>query len=305
MRNSPKAGAKIDIFIHTDKLFKEKYTFFLFFSRNSLYLHADLAIMTNNHMTSTPPSHHTMAHPEDKTLSIVLSTVQLNDHMRLVHLYTQSAGRVTCRVPVASRGHRGSQLRLMMTPMTLLETVFSGRPSADIRSIVEAHVVQSPYSMSLAQPDKATMCLYLAELLSHTIREEEANPRLWQYLTGSLEILGNCQQGWENFHLVFTYGLISLLGFSIDTEAFAEGCCFDMREGSFTRQPILHPYYLTPESSRWFCRLLDTRYGTMHQLELNRQQRAAMLDMLLAFLALQIPEMGKLQSIDVLKSLFD
>ena len=242
---------------------------------------------------------------EDKTLSIVLTTTQLNDHTRLVHLYTERAGRVTCRIPVSSRSRHGGQLRYMMTPMALLDVVLGGRPSASIRSISEAQVIQSPYTLSLAQPDKAAQCLYLAELLAHTIREEEANPRLWQYITGSLEILGSCEQGWANFHLVFTCGLIGLLGFSIDTEEYTDGCCFDMREGSFTRQPIMHPYYLTPESTRWFCRLIDTGYSTMHQLELNRQQRAALLDILLSFLALHIPEMGTLQSIDVLKTLFD
>lgn len=246
-----------------------------------------------------------MTASDDKTLGIVLTTVKLNDHTQLVHFYTQSKGRVTCRVPLASRGKRASQLRNMITPMSVLELVLGGHPSDAIRPIAEARIVQSPYLLTLDHPDKSAQCLYMAELVAHTIREEEAEPRLWNYLTASLEVLEHCEAGWENFHLVFTCGLTRLLGFSVDTSLYTPGCCFDMIEGTFTTGLIPHAYYFNAESSKWFCRMVETQYDTMHQLSFSPNQRAAMLDMLLAFLAQQIPEMGQLRSVDVLKTLFN
>lgn len=241
---------------------------------------------------------------KDKTLGMVLTTVALNDKAQLVHLYTQLFGRVTCRVPLISRGKQASRLRNMMTPMTVLELVLGGRPSDPIRSITEANIIQSPYLLTISHPEKSAQCLYMAELISHTIREMEPNERLWTFLSGSLDILENCESGWANFHLIFTCGLIYQLGFGIDTDSYTEGCCFDLREGEFTKMRIPHPYYLNAESAKWFCRLFDTQYDRMHELEFNREQRAALLDMLLAFLVQQVPEMGQIRSIDVLKTLF-
>lgn len=241
----------------------------------------------------------------DKTLALVLSTVLLNDHTQLVHLYTQALGRVTCRIPVVSRGKKASRLRNMMTPMTLLDVVLGGRPSDRIRSISEANVVQSPYLLTLAHPDKATQCLFMAELIAHTVREEEANPRLWEFISGSLSVLENADTGWSNFHLVFTSGMIQLLGFSIDTESYVPNACFDMREGVFTTSVITHPFYLNAESAKWFCQVLELRYDTMHLLTLNHLERSALLDMLIAFLGQQIPEMGQLRSVEILKTLFN
>lgn len=241
---------------------------------------------------------------DDKTVGIVLSTVPLNDHAQLVHFYTQSHGRITCRVPLVSRGRKAASMRNMMTPMTMLELILSRRSSSPIRTISEAHILQSPYILALSYPDKWTQCLFMAELIIHTVREEEANPRLWDYLTTSLQILEGCDDGYANFHLIFTCGLINLLGFSIDTEAYTPGACFDMIEGCFTTQLISHPYYLNAASASWFCRLLDTQYSTMHLLSLRHNERVALLDMLLTFLAQQMPEMGKLRSIEVLKDLF-
>lgn len=214
-------------------------------------------------------------------------------------------GRVTCRIPLSTRGKKAIQMRTMMTPMTMLDLVLTGNPKDEIRQIGEAQVLQSPYMLTLSHPDKGAQCIYMAELLAHTVRELEPNLRLWQYISGSLEILENCDAGWANFHLIFTTGLSSQLGFSIDTEEYKPGCQFDLIEGQFTTSTISHPYYLNATSASWFCRLIDTRFDEMEQLKLNRQERAALLDMQLAFLGQHIPEMGQLKSVEVLKSLFD
>lgn len=246
-----------------------------------------------------------MATKNDKTRGIVLTTTPSNERTQLVRFYTEEFGRVTCRIPLLNRGKKANQMRTMMTPMTMLELVLTGNPNDEIRQIGEAQVLQSPYLLTLSHPAKGAQCLYMAELLSRTVREMEPNARLWQYVSGCLEILQNCETGWANFHLLFTSGLCSQLGFCIDTESYQPGCKFDLIEGEFTNATILHPYYLNPLSASWFCRLLETRFDEMDQLQLNRQERAALLDMQLAFLGQHIPEMGRLKSVDVLKSLFD
>jgi DNA repair protein RecO (recombination protein O) len=246
-----------------------------------------------------------MASETDKTQAIVLGTVPINDHSQFVHLYTERFGRMTCRIPLYSKGKRANQLRTMMTPMTVLDLVLKGHPSQEIRQIGEARIVQSPYMLTLSHPDKSAQCLYMAEIIAHTVREEEANPRLWEYFMSSLEILEQCEAGWANFHLVFTCGLISQLGFSVDTGKYVQGCRFDLVEGIFTMNNIVHPYYLNEESSRWFCKLFDTRFDALDQLVLNRAGRSYLLDTLLTFLGQHIPEMGHLKSVDVLKTLFE
>ena len=246
-----------------------------------------------------------MAQPTDKTQAIVLTTTPINDRTQFVHFYTEKFGRVTCRVPLAARGKKASQMRTLMTPMTRLDLVLSGKPNDEIKQLSEVQVIQSPYMLTISHPGKGAQCLYMAELLAHTIREVEANPQLWDFVTGSLEILENCEAGWANFHLIFTCGLSCQLGFGIDTESYEEGCRFDLIEGQFTNAAILHPYYLNEQSAHWFCRLFDTRFDEMDQLVLNRSERSALLDMELAFLSEHIPEMGKLRSVEVLKELFE
>lgn len=254
-----------------------------------------------------------MTNTNDKTLGIVLSALPVNDHWQFVHIYTQQMGRITCRVPLPARGRRASQMRTLLTPMTVLDLILCRRDGStpgnlqadELLQIQEVRTVSSPYMLTLTHPDKATQCLYMAELTDRTVREVEANQNLWQYITGSLEVLENLEADWANFHLVFTAGLARQLGFSIDPEGYRPGYCLDLNEGVFTPTPPSHPYYLNPESAKWFQRLLLLDYRSLGSLKLNRLQRSALLDMELAFLSLHVPEMGTLKSIEVLKTLFD
>lgn len=240
----------------------------------------------------------------EKTKAFVLCTIPINDHTQFVHLYTQHRGRITCRIPLSTRGKKASQLRMMMAPMTLLDLIL--KPGhGEILQIADAEIVRSPYMLTMAHPDKAAQCMFIAELTHHVVRplEQVPDPRLWQFLLKSLEILENTESGWANFHLIFTCQLTSLVGFSIDADEYQPNYLFDLNEGVFTPGPIYHPYYLNTESAKWLQRVLLTDYANMQELPFSREQRNAMLDILLAFLHQQIPEIGELKSLAVLKEL--
>lgn len=240
----------------------------------------------------------------NKTEAIVLGSVPINDHTQFVHLYTEKRGRITCRIPLSTRGKRASQLRLMITPMTLLRLELKPGKK-DILQIQEAEIVRSPYHFTMEHPEKAAQCMYIAELTQHVVRplEQEADTKLWTFLLHSLDVLENAQQGWANFHLVFTCLLTGHIGFRIDAEEYQPNYLFDLTEGVFSAGPIYHPYYLNAVSAQWLHRILLTDYETMNALSFNREQRNAMLDILLAFLKHQIPEIGELKSLEVLKEL--
>lgn len=289
MRKCPKAGAKIGKFRESAKYFPKKVAKTLFLKADCLYLQPKMADLNYN---------------SDKTAAIVLCTVPINDHTQFVHLYTEQRGRITCRIPLVSRGKRASQLRNMMTPMTLLQLDL--KPGhGDILQIQEAEILSSPYMFTMMHPEKAAQCMYIAELTQHMVRplDQEPDRRLWQFLQHSLEVLENVQSGWANFHLVFTCQLISLMGFSIDASEYKPDYLFDFCEGVFTAGPIYHPYYLNAESAKWLHRVLLTSYDDMATLPFSRDQRNAMLDMLLAFLKQQVPELGEMKCVEVLKSL--
>lgn len=246
----------------------------------------------------------------EKTQGIVLTTVPYNDRILFVHVLTEALGKVTCRVST-SRSPRNAVSRLMLAPMTLLDLVLSRAPQQDVCTVREARLLHSPHggagsagAAGMADLTRMAQCAYLAELIDKTVREVESNARLWRFVRQGIELMSLAQAGQANFHLLFTSRLAYLLGFRVDVEGYAEGMMFDVSEGVFTRGPIYHPYYLRAESAAWLVRLLRTDFAHMGDLALSRAQRDTLLDMMLTYLRIHIPEMGEVRSVAVLQEVF-
>ena len=193
---------------------------------------------------------------------------------------------------------------MLYAPLSVLDMILEGRPGQEVQSIKEASLLLSPYTLSMTDPGKTAQCLYMAELLDKAIREVEVNARMWQFVSQSVELLQLSGAGSDNFHLIFTTRLCYLIGFHVDNTTWQPGMQFDFREGIYTDLPIYHPYYLTPESTEWLHQLLDTNFAHLDDLRLTREQRNILLDMMLTFLRIHLPEVGTLRSVDVLKELF-
>ena len=239
----------------------------------------------------------------EKTFGIVLCLIPYNDRTQFAHIYTEKFGKISCLVKI-SRNRIGGSVQSKYAPLTILELELERKGSQEIFTILEASVLQSPYSQTISAPDRSAQCLYLAELVDKTIIETTPEARIWEFLSKSIELFMIMKAGAANFHLVFTMKLCHLLGFSISDEDYEEGMQFDIREGIFTREAITHPLYLNAESALWFHRLLNTSFSDLDQLQLNHNQRSALLVMILSFIRIHLPNSAELKSLEVLKSLF-
>ena len=239
----------------------------------------------------------------EKTLGIVLATIPYNDRTTFVHIYTERFGKCTYRVANLS-GRKSTATRMQLAPMTLLEMQVDHRLDREIHTIKEMITLSSPYSLAMGNPGKGAQCLFMAELLDKTIREVEPNPDLFSFIQQSIELLDLSEGNQPNFHLAFFLRLIGLLGFGIDADSYTPGDRFDIREGRFTSNSILHPYYLTPESAARFHDIIAKDFTHFYNQAFHRDDRNRLADILLLYLQLHIPEMGDLKSLDVLKELF-
>lgn len=244
-----------------------------------------------------------MANSTTKTKGVVLSTVPYNDRSQFVHIYTEQLGKVTCKVAI-TRLHRNGGQRLLYAPLSILDLVVESRGGQDLWQIKEANLLISPYMLSMTDPGKTAQCLYMAELIDKTVKEVEPNPQLWDFIRHAIELLQLTEEGCANFHLIFTTRLSYLIGFHVDNTKWRAGMQFDIKEGIYTDLPISHPYYLTAESASWLHQLLDTKFSQLADLHLSRDQRNTLLDMMLTFLKIHMPEIGLLRSVEVLKELF-
>lgn len=241
----------------------------------------------------------------DKTSGIVLGSIPYNDRTQFVHIYTEKFGKVSYKTSISTKRTAKTRLqRLLFIPLTKLDLDVEHSNSSEFQQIKEASIISTPLNIEDGNPTKHAQCLYIAELIDKSIKEVESNPQLWNFLSNCIDIFLLPGLSSNDFHLLFTAKLCIYLGFGINESEYTKGDLFDLKESQFTSKSIGHEYYLNSISAEYLHRLLASDFTNINQLNLTNQERSIMLDILIAYIRLHIPEIGDIKSIDVLKAIY-
>ena len=237
-----------------------------------------------------------------KTKGIILHSTKYSDSASIITAYTEQFGRASYMVHGVNR--KKSVCRpAMLQPLSLVEMdVFhaAGKELHRIKDMQMAFTFTGiPYN-----PIKNSLALFLSEMLFRTLRQTEPDENLFLFLENSIQQLDGCETGIANFHLVFLLKLTRYLGFEPNTD---EGTFryFDLMNGVFQNDKPLHVHYLLAEDSVDFAAFLHADYNNMHQLVLSRQKRVKLLESMVEYYRLHIPDFHGVHSLAILQHLFD
>lgn len=238
-----------------------------------------------------------------KTRGIVLHSIPYNDKYAIVYLYTENFGRASYMIG-RNGGKKSRVSKALFMPLSILEMEVDHLPKREIQRIKESKVC-FPLSEICTDPVKNILALFVAEILYRVVKETEPDPRLFDYLYQSIHLLENTTQGIANYHLVFLLGLLRYLGVFPHIETQQEGYYFDMLNGVFIPKIPMHKHFLNKEESVVFARLLRISYENMSLYSFSRQDRVNIINRILEYYRLHLPEFPEIKSITVMQSLFD
>ncbi len=235
--------------------------------------------------------------------AIVLYTLKYNDKSYIVQLYTRETGRIGASLTLSHT--KKSRLKsALFQPLSVLEVVTEAKPTGDLHRIKEAkpaYVFTSlPYDAV-----KSAIALFLTEFLHRTLKAEDADADLFDYLYHSVRWLDMCEDAYANFHLVFLIRFAKFLGLHPNIDDYREGMWFDLAAGLFTDRPLTPDTCLSSEESKRIGLFMRMNYDTMRFFKFSRRERSRMLDILMAYYRLHVPDFGELKSQNVLRTLFD
>ncbi|HEA20485.1 hypothetical protein LCGC14_0961220 [marine sediment metagenome] len=234
------------------------------------------------------------------TKAIILTALKYGDTSLIVKAFTETDGLKSYMLKGIVSAKRGKMKVGQFQPLTQLEIIASHRNKGTLESIREAKVNYA-YQTVHSNIGKNAMTLFLAEMLSHSIHEEEANPPLFEYLEASFQWL-DMHTEIANFHCHFLIQLTKYLGFYPDTSTM-QAACFDLLEGEFTDTPSLHPV-LTGENLEYFKSFLGIHFDDLHTIKMNKTNRQELLQSLVLFYELHLQGFRKPKSLAVLNEVF-
>ena len=240
----------------------------------------------------------------DNTIQgIVLQSIRYGDTSLIVKVFTRSSGLRSYMVKGA-HNHNSKNRAALFQNLNLINYVETGKPNKSTLGYMKDVQLNTVYQSIPFVMNKSAILMYISELLSKTLTEQEQNEPLYDFIARSLLWLDLVHQDYANFPLFFTLELTRHLGFYPKANHQA-GYCFDMMEGSFAHDLPLHPYYFETENALILSQLLNASIDEACHLLLHVSQRRELLDGLIVFMRLHAPVMNDFHSHEVLKTVLE
>ncbi|GAB3841872.1 DNA repair protein RecO [Hymenobacter jeollabukensis] len=229
-----------------------------------------------------------------KTRGIVLNYLKYRETSIIARVYTEQRGVQSYIVNGVRKAKPPGRIALFQ-PFTLLDLVAYVSPRGGLTRLSEFRCLR-PFRSLPYDVRKSSVVLFLSEVVSRVLREEEENVALFEYLYQSIVAFDEQEEGFENFALSFLLHLSHYLGFGPDSgRQITEQVAFatDANLPATSRPTVLR----FQEFEHFFDELLrDEGPATVP----NGRVRRELLTILLRYYQLHVENMGDVRSLDVL-----
>lgn len=237
-----------------------------------------------------------------KTEGIILHGLKYGDSGRIVTVYTEAFGRSSFLLQ-GIHAKKSTGKANILQPLFLLEIEVDHRQGRELQRARELKI-SHPYETIPFDVHKSSQAIFLAEMLYRVLKEEEARPELYQFMSHSFRIFDLLREGRANFHLAFMIQLTRYMGFAPTNNWAEDRTFFDMVLGAFSGTKPPHIYFLDPAESRILSAFVNTSYEEIGGIALSSSSRNLFLLKIIDYFSLHLGIRLQLKSLDVLRELF-
>ncbi len=237
---------------------------------------------------------------EISTQGIVLRKMPYTGNAMIVVIYTRRFGQVTFMA--RSMGRKGGSLsKAAVQALSRVEVLGTFRENRQMQSLKSLRV-QPDANTIMESPPKAAVAMFLAEVLSKTLREESPDEDLFDFIDEAIAFFAR-EAFSPDFHLIFLMHLSRYFGFFPSGKWGSDAPCFDLREGHFGGRPADARSILEGKAASNFSALAEAAFAD-DNLTLSNIDRRNLLGNLLHYYELHLEGMGKIKSLAVLTEVF-
>jgi DNA repair protein RecO (recombination protein O) len=233
-----------------------------------------------------------------KTRGIVLKTTDYSESSVIVQILTEKFGLQSYLINGVKKP-KAKIRQNMLQPLHLLDMVVYYKPGGNIQRVAElrqAHILQNiPYDTV-----KSALALFLNEVLYKSIRHQDPDQTLFEYVFHSIELLDEITEGTENFHLFFLMRLTQFLGFYPDS-LNSNAPFFDLKNGVYCNTKPTHLFVLEQPYKKYWSDLINSTFDQTDQIKIPGNDRRALLEYLLDYYRLHLDNFGEVKSHRILE----
>ena len=235
------------------------------------------------------------------TNAIVLSKLRYSENDLIVKCYTEQLGVVSFLLRGVLKSKKGANKTAYFQLLSQLQLDIVYKDNRSLQNIKETKLNYS-YTSLQTNVFKSAIVMFLAEVLSHTLHEEEQNETLYNYLETALRWLDTHTE-YANFHLLFLLKLTKYLGFYPE-EQHLDYNFFNLLDGTFETKPT-SKYAVSGENLNLLKQLLGTKFVALSSIKISGAQRQSFLNMILLYFELHLGSFKTPKSLQILNQVFN
>lgn len=240
------------------------------------------------------------------TKGIVLRTTAYGETSVIASVYTERFGLQSYLVNGVRSNKNNNAKSSLYQPSAILDLEVYHNEFKNLQRIREArwHYM---YQQLMFNVFCNTISLFMVEVLQKTIREPEQNQDLFDFIEDAfIELDRSSGKALLNYPLFFLTHLMGLFGFTIHDNYSAQRPFLDLKDGKFISDQPDHPYYLDAQKSAGISEIMKARHPQeLSEISLNNQLRRELIEAMLQFYTLHIPDFGSIRSLPILRAIMD
>lgn len=239
------------------------------------------------------------------TKGIVIHHFKYSEKSVIAKVYTENYG-LQSYILNGVRNKKSKNKAAYLQPLSLVEITANHKENKGLQR-VKTIDLETPFQTIPFDISKSSLAFFIAEILYKSIKEEEANISLFEFLHQSIQVLDLSDNSYSNFHLVFLANLSKYLGFyphipiSPETNSFY----FDLQEGCFLNLLPYHRAFVEPPISTLLHQVFGANFDAMETLIIENKQRKMLLSTLLNYYSLHLSNFDNLKTLDILEEVLN
>jgi DNA repair protein RecO (recombination protein O) len=231
------------------------------------------------------------------TRGIVFHTLKYSDNSVIAKIYTEQFG-LQSFIASGVHGKKSATKINLFQPLCLVECIMYKSEKKQLQRIKEIKCTQPYNSTNMV---KNSLLFFINEVLYKSIKEEESNAALFNFIHHALVLLDAKTDHYINFHLAFLMQLAGLLGFQVTDDANPQAAFFDLQEGCFTATEPIHPFFVSAQNGRMLYRLSIADLADLSELNINQAERKFLLERIIDYYRLHLSVLRDIKSHKVLE----
>lgn len=235
------------------------------------------------------------------TKAIVLNSIKYSDTSLIVKCYTKEEGVKSYIIKGILKAKKGGIKVAYFQPLTQLTLVANHNTKGSLNTLKEVQIL-NPYKTIYRDIVKQSVVLFISEILSNSIKEEEKNVGFYNYLEAGLTWL-DLHDKIANFHLLFLLNTSRFLGFYPDTTE-TTNFGFDLLNGNFS-DSIVNKNVIYGNDFYQFKKLLGINFDSIESVSFSKNERQLVLQIIIRYFELHLDGFRKPKSLQILEAVFN